>query len=116
MIRIHNMRDSEPEPGNARHVYIGRRGRLPASPLANPYRIGVHGERAEVVTKYRAWLPNDPPALAEVARLAELARTGVVEVLAPSGSSRRLGFTEDVGDNWRRFVAALAELTGELPA
>lgn len=80
MIRIHNMRESEPEPGNPRHVYIGRRGRLPASPLANPYRIGVRGEREEVAAKYRAWLPHDPPAQAEIARLTEFARTGDLDL------------------------------------
>lgn len=110
MIRIHNMRDSEPEPGNARHVYIGRRGRLPASPLANPYRIGVHGERAEVVAKYRAWLPNDPPALAEVARLAELARTGDLDLwcwCAPALCH---------GDVVKEAIAQLLNQTGDTDA
>ncbi len=32
-------------------VYIGR-----PSPLGNPYKIGEHGTRHEVLAKYRAWL------------------------------------------------------------
>jgi hypothetical protein len=32
-------------------VYVGR-----PSVLGNPYRIGVHGSRAEVIEKYRRWL------------------------------------------------------------
>lgn len=32
-------------------IYIGR-----GSPLGNPYRIGEHGTRAEVIDKYRIWL------------------------------------------------------------
>ena len=40
-------------------VYIGRsnlRMGLPASPLANPFHIGIHGDREQVIAKYRIWL------------------------------------------------------------
>lgn len=40
---------------------------------------------------------------------------GVIEVAAPNGRSRRLGFTSDRHLNWLRFVELLADLTGELP-
>lgn len=45
--------------------YIGRanpRRGLKASPFANPFKIGVDGDRAEVIAKYRLWL-IDRPAL-----------------------------------------------------
>lgn len=32
-------------------VYVGR-----PSPLGNPYLIGTHGNRLQVIEKYRAWL------------------------------------------------------------
>ncbi len=57
------------EPYN---VYIGRavpRLGLPASPWANPYRIGRDGDRAEVIAKYRAWILTQPELMA---RLPEL--------------------------------------------
>ncbi|MCI0389686.1 MAG: DUF4326 domain-containing protein [Acidobacteria bacterium] len=56
-------------------VYIGR-----PSPLGNPFRIGEHGTREEVIAKYRGWLwrqiqqQND--VYRELLRLVELARTG----------------------------------------
>lgn len=37
--------------GHAYDVYIGRGG-----PWGNPFRIGVHGDRAEVIEKFRAHL------------------------------------------------------------
>src|SRR5688572_12285659 len=53
-------------------VYIGRangRYRLPASPLANPFKIGRDGTREEVIAKYRAWLLARPDLLAQVPAL-----------------------------------------------
>lgn len=53
-------------------VYIGRaspRHGLPASPFANPFRIGRDGTRAEVLLKYRQHLLRRPDLLA---RLPEL--------------------------------------------
>jgi hypothetical protein len=38
-------------------VYVGREtNRYPASVLGNPFHIGQHGTRAEVVARYRTWL------------------------------------------------------------
>lgn len=45
-------------------VYIGR-----GSPWGNPYRIGVHGSRAEVIAMYEEYIRNNPKLLA---RLHEL--------------------------------------------
>ncbi len=50
-------------------VYVGRamhRGgwKLPGSPLANPFRPGRDGSRAEVVAKYRDYLLARPELLA----------------------------------------------------
>jgi hypothetical protein len=42
-------------------VYVGR-----PSPWGNPFEIGKHGTRAEVIAKYREWLPKsglDPTEL-----------------------------------------------------
>ncbi len=36
-------------------VYIGRPG-----PWGNPFVIGEHGDRAEVIEKYRVWLMSQP--------------------------------------------------------
>jgi Domain of unknown function (DUF4326) len=49
------------EPDFADVVYVGRamyRGgwRLAASPLANPFRIGVDGDRDQVIAQYREYL------------------------------------------------------------
>ncbi len=56
-------------------VYIGR-----PSPLGNPYRIGEHGTREEVIAKYRVWLWRQIQArndvYRELLRLAEIARNG----------------------------------------
>ena len=37
-------------------VYIGRLSAYGLYPLANPYRIGPDGDRAEVLAKYKQWL------------------------------------------------------------
>ena len=38
-------------------VYVGRPAQgLKGSPLANPYRIGSHGDRDNVIRLYRQWL------------------------------------------------------------
>ena len=42
-------------------VYIGR-----PSPWGNPYRIGVHGTRAQCIEAYRDELLRDPKRLARV--------------------------------------------------
>lgn len=50
-------------------VYIGRPG-----PWGNPFIIGRHGTRAEVIAKYRAWLVRQP----ELVRRAREELTGKV--------------------------------------
>lgn len=53
-------------------VYIGRavpRSGLKASIWGNPFKIGEHGTREEVMTKFRAWLLENPQLLE---RLPEL--------------------------------------------
>lgn len=71
---------------NARHTdrgeYIGRPspGRS-GSPLANQFRIGADGDRAAVIAKYELWLAGrirdgEPAILAEIERLAKIARHG----------------------------------------
>lgn len=47
------------------YIYIGR-----GSPWGNPYRIGPDGTRAEVITKYAAYLRSRRADL--IARLGEL--------------------------------------------
>lgn len=56
-----------------RGEYIGR-----GSPLGNPFVIGVHGTREEVIEKYKVWLNeqianNNPAVLAELNRLGNKA-------------------------------------------
>jgi hypothetical protein len=51
-----------------RFVDIGRPG-----PWGNPFSVGVHGTRAEVIAKHRAWLIDHPEMLAEVPGLKVLA-------------------------------------------
>jgi hypothetical protein len=52
MIKILSKREalSSPLPKVAR-VYVGR-----PTALGNPYQIGIHGTREEVIEKYRSWL------------------------------------------------------------
>ena len=63
MIRVINIRN---EPlGDA--VYIGRmnpRRGLPASPFANPFRIGRDGPRGAVIEKYRVYFWQRPELIA----------------------------------------------------
>ncbi len=40
-------------------VYIGR-----GSPFGNPFVIGVHGSREEVIERYAKWVVNQPHILA----------------------------------------------------
>jgi len=65
--RVLNLRKEK--IGNA--VYVGRANRylgLPASPFANPFKIGQHGDRDGVIAHYRLWIEANP-TLAEQARL-----------------------------------------------
>ena len=66
---IVNLTGHRDDPGFADVVYVGRamhRGgwRLAASPLANPFRIGRDGSRAEIVARYRDYLLGRPDLLA----------------------------------------------------
>jgi Domain of unknown function (DUF4326) len=64
-----NLKGRRRDPGYADVVYVGRamhRGgwQLPASLLANPFRPGRDGSRAEVMTRYREYLLGRPDLLA----------------------------------------------------
>jgi Domain of unknown function (DUF4326) len=55
------MKGHRDDPAFADVIYVGRamaRGgwQLPASPLANPFRLGSDGSREEVVARYREYL------------------------------------------------------------
>jgi hypothetical protein len=54
-------------------VYVGRampRRGLPASPFANPFRIGRGGDRALVLDRYRAYLLQREDLLSRLGELA----------------------------------------------
>lgn len=55
------------------------------SPLGNPFRIGVDGDRAQVITKYRAWfekaLTEDERVQAKVEMIADEAARRDVTLL-----------------------------------
>jgi hypothetical protein len=61
--RVIHWRDREKAPGV---IYVGRaapRLGLPASPFANPFRIGPDGGRADVIQRYRSWILGRPDLL-----------------------------------------------------
>lgn len=58
-------------------VYIGR-----GSPYGNPFAIGEHGNRAQVIAKYREYLQSNPELLAKVKR--ELAGKDLVCYCSPA--------------------------------
>jgi hypothetical protein len=70
MIRIENKKTYR-----GAGVYIGR-----PSLLGNPFEIGVHGERQDVIRFYRQWLwermVEQGGVYAELKRLARLAKQG----------------------------------------
>jgi hypothetical protein len=70
MIRIENKKTYRGEG-----VYIGR-----PSPLGNPFKIGEHGTREEVIQRYRAWLWQQIKlqgvVYEELKRLAAVAKQG----------------------------------------
>jgi hypothetical protein len=64
-----NMKGHRDDPAFRDVIYVGRamhRGgwRLAASTLANPFRLGPDGSRAEVVARYREYLLARPDLLA----------------------------------------------------
>ncbi len=71
-------RDSPITQGVVR-IYIGR-----PSPLGNPFKIGAHGSRAQVIQRYRQWLPKkeiDSAAVrAELKHILYHAKRGNVEL------------------------------------
>jgi len=96
-----NLKGHRDDPGFADVVYVGRalhRGgwHLAASPLANPFRIGRDGNRAEIVAMFRDYLLSRPDLLA----------------LLPELRGRRLGC-------WcvplECHATVIAELADELP-
>ncbi|WNV50618.1 hypothetical protein [Pseudomonas phage Rollin] len=63
------------DPSNA--ILIGR-----PSKWGNPFVIGQHGTRAEVIAKYEAWLMSQPQLVAQVK--TELAGKDLVCYCAPA--------------------------------
>jgi hypothetical protein len=66
-----NLKGHRDDPAYADVVYVGRaihRGgwQLAASPLANPFRPGPDGSRAEMLANYRRYLLSRPDLLALV--------------------------------------------------
>ena len=63
MARVYNRHGSEEIPDDA--VYVGRPSRF-----GNPFVIGEHGDRAEVIEAHRRWLAetDEGRAVAEAAR------------------------------------------------
>lgn len=61
--RVIHWRDREHASGV---MYVGRaapRLGLPASPFANPFKIGPDGGRTDVIQKYRSWILGRPDLL-----------------------------------------------------
>ncbi|MFA5618376.1 MAG: DUF4326 domain-containing protein [Syntrophorhabdaceae bacterium] len=51
VVNLKTAKDFGTRPGD---IYIGRRfGKYSQSPFANPFKIGVHGDRDAVIAKYR---------------------------------------------------------------
>jgi len=79
---IHNLRRARMPLDEPRHVYVGRavpRRGVPASPLANPYRVAPLATAEQAIAQYRVWLDarrRDDAADHELERLAELAESG----------------------------------------
>jgi hypothetical protein len=62
---------------DAQVIYVGR-----PSPLGNPYRVGQHGTREEIIARYEKWLGTTDAALRELIRLNEMDKAGRDLVLA----------------------------------
>jgi DNA-binding Xre family transcriptional regulator len=106
--RVVNIRDLPPGPLPADHVYIGRaipRARLVASKWGNPFKLGQHGDRDQVIARYEAWRA---PAR-EIAGDFRRACVGLGDELrrlrrARGFSQRELAGRADLTD---RFISAL---------
>lgn len=84
---IHNCKTHRPDPNNPLHIYCGRAcSGLPASPLANPFKISPSQDRAAVIAQYKQNLWHamngkknalHPDAFSELKRLALIAQSGI---------------------------------------
>lgn len=67
-------------PMNIPGEYVGR-----PSVLGNPFAMGVHGDRTEVIAKYRVWLNDqlhdNEAVVAELQRLVLLAYEGDLNLI-----------------------------------
>jgi hypothetical protein len=100
-----NLKGHRDDPAFSDVIYVGRamhRGgwRLAASPLANPFRPGSDGSRAEVVARYREYLLARPDLLA----------------LLPELRGRRLGCWCAPLDCHANVIAELADTLTDAPA
>jgi len=69
---------SKPVPVSTIRVYVGR-----PSPLGNPFEIGRHGSRAEVIEQYDRWLTErevEGEVGEELSRLLSIAVSGDLEL------------------------------------
>lgn len=77
LINLHYQKDPEA-------VYIGRgRDSQTNNPLHNPYKIGEHGTRQQVISMYRTWLQTQlasktSPQTIEMNRLWRMQKTGTL--------------------------------------
>jgi len=75
-ITVTNRRYAPVHSGNHVRIHVGR-----PSPLGNPYRIGLDGNRATVINRYRTWLAraavNDPAVRAELTRIIHFVFEGM---------------------------------------
>jgi len=66
-IKVVNVRHLDPCRDGDSIVYVGRRYRSwKRSPLGNPFHIGIHGTREEVIEKYEVWLREELKKNSEV--------------------------------------------------
>lgn len=90
-------------------LYIGRsmpRQRLKASPLGNPYKIGTHGDRAEVLRLYAIYLRSEvrrgDPAF--IAALLEARHRPLACWCRKAGEARHIEVNGCHGDIIRRYL------------
>lgn len=76
MITVVNIRDEGVrealKAGDPRYVYCGRamsRQGLRGSKWANPFKIGIDGDRDDVIRKHRVWLLQRPELMAALHEL-----------------------------------------------
>lgn len=76
MITVVNIRDAGVRDalkrGDPQFVYCGRampRQGLKGSKWANPFKIGIDGDRWEVITKHRTWVQQQPKLMAALPEL-----------------------------------------------